>query len=415
MISERTKAILLFTSYFLKDNGRTFKPLSITEWNRFARWQQTKSLSPEDFLTRDCEILLKDFQDKTITFERIYFLLERKSSLAIALDKWTKAGIWIINRGDKDYPKSVKELLKENVPPILFGIGNMQLLNKKFIGVVGSRDANVQELNDTRKLAQSFIKDGYGVVSGAAKGVDEWAMMGALESHGFSLGYVADSLIKKSTSSLFRKHIINKNLCLVSPYNPEAVFNVGNAMSRNKLIYTQSSATIVVKSDIKGGTWEGAKENLKNNWVPVWVLDYNVKGNIELAKKGARKLTFFDEINLLQLTRKKIVPTEPDLFTNDSLLVHKEMSVNESAPTYRIEELKIKIKEASFFDLFIAKFNENYQYRTVSKKEIKEDLRLTTSQLDEWLKLSIEKNYLIKKNKPVSFKFNPNISIKIEL
>lgn len=91
------------------------------------------------------------------------------------------------------------------------------------------------------------------------------------------------------------------------------------------------------------------------------------------------------------------------------------MSVNESAPIYRIEELKIKIKEASFFDLFIAKFNENYHNRTVSKKEIKEDLRLTTSQLDEWLKLAIEKNYLIKTNKPVSFKFNPNISIKIEL
>ena len=188
MISERTKAILFFTSFFVKDYGRTIKPLSTSEWNRFARWQQTKSLSPEDFLTRDCEVLLKDFQDKTITFERIYFLLDRISSLAIALYKWTKACIWIINRGDKDYPKSVKELLKENVPPILFGIGNMQLLNKKYIGVVGSRDANEQELNETRKLAQSIIKDRYGVVSGAAKGVDEWAMIGALESHGFSLG-----------------------------------------------------------------------------------------------------------------------------------------------------------------------------------------------------------------------------------
>jgi len=416
MITERTKAILLFTSYFGKDLDRNIKPLSTSEWNRFVRWLQTKSVSPEDFLAKDNVLMIQDFQDKSINLERLNVLLERKSSLAIALDKWSKAGIWIINRGDKDYPKCVKDKLKDNAPPIFFGIGNIELLNKKYIGVVGSRETNEQELNDTKQLGLTITKNDYGIVSGGAKGVDESAMIGALESGGYSLGYVADSLIKKSTSGLFRKYIINKKLCLVSPYNPEAGFNVGNAMARNKLIYTQSDAAIVMKSDIKGGTWEGAKENLKQLWVPVWVVDSNTKGNIELAKMGAKKLSISNEINILQLVAKETTIIEPDLFSAINQEVkQKEVLLNEDVQTKKNEELQIKIKEASLFDLFLIKLIEHFKNQKVTKKELKDELELTNSQLDEWLKIGTEKDYLIKISKPASFMINPKKNIRLVL
>lgn len=315
MITEKTKAILLFTSYLGKDTNKDLKPLTNVEWNRFALWLNTKSMSPEDLLLQEDKII-NDFKDKTISTERLSALLERKSSLAMALDKWSKAGVWILNRSDKNYPKYVKDKLKNNAPPIFFGIGNVDLLNKKYIGVVGSRSTNAQELNDTKRLALSITKNGYGVVSGGARGVDEAAMIGALEGNGYALGYVADSLIKKSTSSFFRQYIINEKLCLVSPFNPEAGFNVGNAMSRNRLIYTQSDATIVMKSDLKGGTWEGAKENLKKNWVPTWVIDNNINGNNELAKKGAKKLSTLTDINVSQLIKRDPIAIQPDLFSS---------------------------------------------------------------------------------------------------
>jgi hypothetical protein len=66
-----------------------------------------------------------------------------------------------------------------------------------------------------------------------------------------------------------------KNLVLVSPFNPEAGFDVGNAMARNKYIYCLSDAAIVVAtSKGSGGTWSGATENLKRNWAPLWVLNH---------------------------------------------------------------------------------------------------------------------------------------------
>ena len=432
MITEKTKAILLFTSYLGKDINRTLKPLTTIEWSRFAQWLKSKSMSPEDLLLQDDKII-NDFKDKTISSERLFALLERKSSLAMALEKWSKAGVWILNRGDKNYPKYVKDKLKSNAPPIFFGIGNAELLNKKYIGVVGSRNTNNQELSDTKWLASSITRSGYGVVSGGAKGVDEAAMIGALENNGFSLGYVADSLIKKSTSSLFRQFIINEKLCLVSPFNPEAGFNVGNAMSRNKLIYAQSDATIVMKSDVKGGTWEGARENLKKNWVPTWVIDNNIKGNIELVKMGAKQLSSVNEINVSQLIKKEPIAIQTDLFLSiDTEVKQKEVAnkrvvqevLHEEGAQYEVtsnrlaqvdqsKELQIYFKNASFFDLFIVKLNDAFKNKTVTKKDLKDELKLTTSQLEEWLKLGVENKLIIKKSRPVSFMINPEITIRL--
>ena len=137
--------------------------------------------------------------------------------------------------------------------------------------MVGSRDINEKDIITTKNIVQQISNQGYGVVSGGARGIDEHSMKHSLElsGNGFALGVVADSLIKKASSKLYRNHIINKQLTLISPYNPEAGFNVGNAMGRNKLIYVLSQATIIVKSATTGGTWEGAKENIKNKWVPL--------------------------------------------------------------------------------------------------------------------------------------------------
>ena len=74
-------------------------------------------------------------------------------------------------------------------------------------------------------------------------------------------------------------------------------------MSRNKYIYCLSDAAIVVKSDTKGGTWNGAEENRKYWRVPLWVRKSDHVGNRRLVEKGAEWLSNdIDKIDIGSLT-----------------------------------------------------------------------------------------------------------------
>ena len=142
---------------------------------------------------------------------------------------------------------------------------------------------------------------GYSVVSGGARGIDQRSMLGALRKEGTAVGILADSLLREATSAKYRDYILSGDLTLMTPFNPEAGFQVGNAMSRNRYIYCLSEAAVAVSSTRdKGGTWNGALENLKFAWVPLWVkwTANPEAGNAGLVQKGARWLP--DDLNSLE-------------------------------------------------------------------------------------------------------------------
>jgi predicted Rossmann fold nucleotide-binding protein DprA/Smf involved in DNA uptake len=129
------------------------------------------------------------------------------------------------------------------------------------------------------------------VVSGGARGVDQIAMSSALEAGGVVVGVLADSLLRRSVSREARYALADGRLLLISPYDPEAGFNVGTAMGRNKLIYALADYGLVVSADYgKGGTWEGAQEELRRKpgrSVFVHLTGSVPAGNRKLVELGA--------------------------------------------------------------------------------------------------------------------------------
>jgi len=294
VIDSHIHSILLLTASFGQAKKGSVKPLSIAEWAKIGSWLHQHSLDPSALLDNDLEETLTGWSDKKITIERMKILLARGVSLAISLEKWQRTGLWIITKRDEEYPRRFREKLKSKCPPILFGYGEKKLLNHpRGIAIVGARNASETELEFANELGSKTAQDGFTVVSGGARGIDQQAMSGAIKSEGTVVGILADNLLKASTKSEYRDALLSKDMALISPYNPEAPFHVGNAMGRNRYIYCMSDAAVVVSSTHgKGGTWNGATEVLKNGWTPLWVKQTKDpdSGNEKLVAQGGNAL-----------------------------------------------------------------------------------------------------------------------------
>jgi len=174
------------------------------------------------------------------------------------------------------------------------------------------------------------------LVSGGAKGIDQAAMRGALEAGGKVSGVLADSLVKTTMNREHRNLLLEGQLVLISPYDPSAGFNVGNAMQRNKLIYALADASLVVCSDMnKGGTWAGAIEQLdKLKFVPVYVRSTggSSPGLDALRSKGALPWPNPQDANAFETVFEAAAPTQAPS-PQSSLALFSEDGPQGVAPT----------------------------------------------------------------------------------
>jgi predicted Rossmann fold nucleotide-binding protein DprA/Smf involved in DNA uptake len=290
-ITENAKAILLLCGRFGAGDDTGAQPLNIKEYDEVAGWLVGKKWWPADLLNEENQGALSD-AFAPVEPARIKALLARGASMAIAIEKWVNKGLWVLCRSDEAYPQRLKQHLKRCAPPILYGAGDRALLSKGGLAVVGSRHIDAEAEEFARAVGRSAAQSGMQLISGAARGVDETAMHGAFEEGGTGIGVMADSLLRAAVSGKYREGIRSGQLVLISTFNPEAGFNVGNAMGRNKYIYALADFAVVVSSDFQeGGTWAGADEELRReSGRPVFVRTGAgvPKGNTELLRKGAK-------------------------------------------------------------------------------------------------------------------------------
>jgi predicted Rossmann fold nucleotide-binding protein DprA/Smf involved in DNA uptake len=395
MSSNKTQAILLLTAHFSGADDKDTRPLGIKEWADFAFWLNEQKLSPEQLLSGDLAQLLKGWQHKQVTLERLHKLLNRATSLGLAMEKWTRAGLWVLTRSDAAYPSRLKKRLGNQAPPVLFGCGNPLLLQQGGIAVVGSRNASEQDLHRSRALGAGVAAAGLPLVSGGARGVDESAMLGSLAAEGSAVGVLSCDLLKTATSAKYRRYLMQDELVLISPFYPEAGFNAGNAMQRNKYIYCLADAAIVVHSGTKGGTWEGALEDLKQKWVPLWVLPSEDKaaGNAAIVQKGAQWLEGdFAEQDLAKLIVGNQQVGAGDLLEHPRAIAEEPPLMEGTAAEQRdvaLSGARVRLPAAAsmtLYECFLQLLQQAISAAPQTVPELEQTLQIHKTQLTVWLK-----------------------------
>jgi predicted Rossmann fold nucleotide-binding protein DprA/Smf involved in DNA uptake len=269
------QGFLLLTSS-LGDPDR--KPLSVAQFRALAK----RVLAAErEISSRDLQIddLVKLGYDPVMA-ERIFGLLSGTNQLREYLRRSEACDCYPITRLNPIYPEPVRRRLRVDSPGVLWAKGDVTLIGRPAVAVIGSRELNETNRAFAEEAGRQIAKQGYVLVSGNARGADRIAQRASLEAGGQVISVVADSL---------QKQPLIRNVLWISLDDFDQAFSAQRALHRNHVIHTMGSLTIAAQCTLeKGGTWNGILANLKYGWNPVCMFDDQSDAAKELENRGVQ-------------------------------------------------------------------------------------------------------------------------------
>lgn len=229
-------------------------------------------------------------------------------------------GARFLCQGEDDYPALLGEV--EDAPPFLCVLGEVSLLNRPQLGIVGARNASLAG----RKLAEDFARRigaaGFVITSGLARGIDTAAHQAALESG--TVAVVAggvDVVYPPENQKLYEQ--LREQGCIVaeSPLGTEPLAR--HFPRRNRVISGLSLGVMIVEAAAKSGSLITARMAMEQNRevfaVPGSPLDPRAEGCNALIRDGAQIVTGINDVlqGLQDLQRRSLREEGPRFAGHD--------------------------------------------------------------------------------------------------
>lgn len=197
---------------------------------------------------------------------------------------------------DKEYPVALLDL---KYPPfVLFYKGDISLLQKKSVSIVGSRNASEYGRDVTSEIA-TRLKECAVLVSGMAKGIDAIVHKCALED-GNTIGVLGcgiDSVYPLENQSLYER--MSQKQLLISEYPNKVPPYRYHFPVRNRIIAALSSCLIVTEANMQSGTFLTVNEALELNrdiYSVVSMFRKEISGCNYLIQQGANMISCIEDI-----------------------------------------------------------------------------------------------------------------------
>jgi len=199
-------------------------------------------------------------------------------------------GARLLLHGEPDYPQALLDI--PDAPPVLWVRGDVALLNRPAVGMVGARNASSLGVRMARRLGLGLSEAGFTVISGLARGIDTAAHEAALEAEGRTVAVMAggiDVIYPAENATLAAR--IDTGGCRISEHPPGLEPQARHFPLRNRIVAGLSRAVIVVEAAAKSGSLITAKAALDYGRevmaVPGHPFDARASGCNMLIRDGA--------------------------------------------------------------------------------------------------------------------------------
>jgi len=199
-----------------------------------------------------------------------------------------RAGARLLLHGTPEYPASLMDL--PDAPAVLWVQGDISLLMRPMVALVGARNASSLGLRMARKLAEGLGQGGQVVVSGLARGIDAEAHRAALATGTIAVQAGGVDHIYPAENATLAAQILERGL-LVSEMPPGMEPQTRHFPLRNRIISGLSRAVVVVEAAARSGSLLTAEAALEQGRevlaVPGHPFDARAAGCNRLIKDGA--------------------------------------------------------------------------------------------------------------------------------
>jgi DNA processing protein len=250
-----------------------------------------------------------------------------------------EAGCWLLTWDEPAYPARLREIY--DPPPILYIRGNIELLNRHMISVVGARRPTPYGNQMAMKLARDLADRGLVISSGMARGIDASAHKGALSSAtGATIGILGcgiDVVYPKENKKLFEE--VEQRGVIVSEF-PMGTFPAPqNFPVRNRIIAGMALGVVVVEGEQYSGSLITARLAMEFGrevfGVPGNATQPSSFGPNQLIKQGAKLVTGWEDVveELPTPIRAELMPVETASAEERAALVEASLAPAEK-PLY---------------------------------------------------------------------------------
>ncbi|MGP8156546.1 MAG: DNA-processing protein DprA [Candidatus Acidiferrales bacterium] len=214
------------------------------------------------------------------------------------------------------YPSRLREIY--DPPPILYVRGNIELLNRHMISIVGARRPTPYGNQMSLKLARDLADRGLIISSGMARGIDASAHKGALSSAaGVTIGILGcgiDVVYPKENRKLFEE--VEQRGAIITEF-PMGTFPAPqNFPIRNRIIAGMALGVVVVEGEQYSGSLITARLAMEFGrevfGVPGNATQPSSFGPNQLIKQGAKLVTGWEDVveELPTPVRAELMPVE---------------------------------------------------------------------------------------------------------